>query len=86
MLKEQAKEQPSEELHLAEEIKALREKLTRINSLKYRLLLGIVGGVGTAIGAGVIAAMLFVIISRIVGVLGFGDVGITEEIQQVLNK
>jgi len=86
MPKDQTLKQPAEELHLAEEVKELRERLTRINSLKYRLLLGIVGGVGTAIGATVIAAILFVIISRVVMALGFGDTAFTEEIQQVLSQ
>lgn len=86
MSEEQTTHAHPEELDLAEEIKELRKHLTRINSFRYRLLLGIIGGVGTAIGATVIAAILFVIISRLVMALGLGDTAITDEIQQVLNQ
>lgn len=86
MSEEHQHPEPGEDLVLSVEIKSLREHLTRINSLRYRLLLGIVGGVGTAIGATVIAAILFVIISRLVMALGFGDAAITEQIQEALSQ
>ena len=59
------KEVPNgKETDLAEEMRELRAHIVRINSPKRRFLLGVIAGVGTALGATIVAAPLIVALSN----------------------
>ena len=59
------KEVPNgKETDLAEEMRELRAHIERINSPKRRFLLGVIAGVGTALGATIVAAPLIVALSN----------------------
>ncbi len=48
------------------ELKTLNHHLSRQTSPKYRFFLGIVTGIGTALGASIIAAILFFFLSQFI--------------------
>jgi len=50
---------------LKAEVRKLRETLERVNTVSTKFFLGIVGGVGTAVGATIVAAILLYILSRV---------------------
>lgn len=65
---------PSSDIALAKEVAHLSRVIQRQNVWHYRLLLGIVQGVGTVIGATVVAGVLLYVLGGIAKQIPWGDV------------
>jgi len=71
---------------LAKETGRLASNVAKQNSLSRRLLVGILFGVGTAIGASIIATILVVAFSRIVAAFGVDLLRESEQFQDYLEQ
>lgn len=70
---------------LNENIVELSATVKRINSIKFIFLRGVVNGVGTFIGATVVAAVAVTLLIQILGVLDI-DLGIRDYLNSLLPK
>lgn len=76
----------SEELRsLKYAVEELHTTTKRANSTKAVFVRGIIGGVGTFLGATIVAALLIAIITQILILLDF-DIGISNYLQSLIQK
>lgn len=61
---------PSDNLRLAEEIRALTFYLKKTNSFRHRFLMGMFWGIGGVLGATILAAPLILALSKLLAPLG----------------
>lgn len=64
-MEEDTQHKPESRTELKNEVRKLRETLEHVNRLSTKFFLGIIAGVGTALGATIVAAILLYILSRV---------------------
>ena len=75
---------PEPDSELGSETQRLIRMMRKQNSLRYRFFLGIVFGLGSAIGATVIAAVLIIGLSRLLAPVGVDVMSDLQRIRQTL--
>ena len=71
---------------LAKEVSRVATALERQNSAKRRFLMGIVFGVGTAIGASIIASLIVILAVKALSVIGLDSVSLGQDIGTTIEQ
>lgn len=72
--------------HLASEVGRVADALEKQNLARRKLLMGVIFGVGTAIGASIIASIVIVLLSRTFSAFGLDLNLLQEEVAPVLEQ